>query len=103
MDRPGSAITPSTRSGTSRTTVSGRWTGPAGLPTKAGKASLPPAVLRLEHIRGRLRDDYLDLLRARPEVLGQAAHLLLEDHFPPSYHDELLTAVGLDIDAAAAW
>jgi putative restriction endonuclease len=74
--------------------------GTAGLPTKPGKASLPPAVLRLERIRGRLRNEYLDLLRVSPELLGQAAHLILEEHFPASYHDELLTAVGLDIDAA---
>lgn len=80
----------------------GLWTlgGAEGLPTRKGKASVPAAVLRLERVRGRLRAEYLDVVREQPGVLGRAAHLLLEEHFPPTYHEELLAAVGLDIEAA---
>ena len=38
-------------------------------------------------------------LAAEPSLVGRLAQALLDAHFPASLHDEILDAVGLDVDA----
>lgn len=42
----------------------------------------------------------LDLLRRSPGLINRAARLLLDEHFPPSIQDDLLGALGLDLDSS---
>lgn len=37
-------------------------------------------------------------LTANPNLIGELAHALLDSHFPASLHDDLLQAVGLDLE-----
>lgn len=46
--------------------------------------------------RGGFTPETASLLQKHPELHRQAIDRLMEAHFPPSYHDEILTAVGLD-------
>lgn len=39
-----------------------------------------------------------DLLRSDPVLLATAARLLLAEHFPETLHEDILQAVGLDLD-----
>ncbi|MFE0512943.1 phosphorothioated DNA-binding restriction endonuclease [Streptomyces sp. NPDC058964] len=54
--------------------------------------------LRVTGAAGRLAPDLRSALRREPSLLGRMARLLLELHFPPSLHDELLEAVGLELE-----
>ncbi len=56
---------------------------------------------RRENPVGRFPDDVAALLRAHPALIGEAARALLAVHFEPSFDDEILDAVGLDLDALA--
>lgn len=50
---------------------------------------------------GRFPDDVAVALRADPTLVAQLAQALLDAHFPTSVHDEILDAVGLELEAAA--
>ena len=49
---------------------------------------------------GRFPDDVQAVLRAHPALIAEAAQTLLAAHFEPSYDEDLLTAVGLDLQTA---
>jgi putative restriction endonuclease len=49
---------------------------------------------------GAFAPDFLAALSADPALLVLVARFLLEDNWPISLHDDLLTAVGLDLDGA---
>jgi putative restriction endonuclease len=52
--------------------------------------------LRETGAAGRLAPDLRADLRRDPSLLGRMARLLLDLHFPPSLHDDLCEAVGLE-------
>ncbi len=64
-----------------------RFLGVTGKPSK-------PRMLKLG-VHGGLTDGDYRLLRADPELVQQAADLLLEAHFPSSLHDDIRGTVGL--------
>jgi putative restriction endonuclease len=41
-------------------------------------------------------------LAHNPQAVGRIATAILREHFPKSYHEDLLDAVGLTLDAASA-
>ncbi len=47
------------------------------------------------HAHGGLLDPYYQVVRSDPSLALQLALMLLEQHFPSSLHDEILSAVGL--------
>ena len=62
--------------------------GPSGDP--------PLPLLRDPTTRGGLTSEADEVLRDDPTLLARAAQTLLDEHFPPTLHEDLLTAVGLD-------
>ncbi|MEU8713664.1 phosphorothioated DNA-binding restriction endonuclease [Streptomyces sp. NPDC048663] len=49
---------------------------------------------------GRLAPDLRAALRREPSLLGRMARVLLDLHFPPSLHQDLCEAVGLELELA---
>jgi putative restriction endonuclease len=75
----------------------GLWEVPGGERLKKRKGNDRPLVTEMRRAAcGGFHDDINEQLRASPELLRQVAHVLLE-HFPTSYHEDLVTAVGLDL------
>ena len=63
------------------------------------KGSSSPTVrsLREHEAEAGLVAEVYDNLRGDPRLLAQAAEEILDSYFPPSIHEDLLTAVGLDV------
>ncbi|MEE1740204.1 HNH endonuclease [Streptomyces sp. BE147] len=57
--------------------------------------------LRATGAAGRLVPELRAALRREPSLLGRITRVLLDQHFPPSLHDELREAVGLDLEPVA--
>lgn len=51
---------------------------------------------------GRFTQDIRNALDARPELVGELATRLLDAHFPGSLHEDILEAVGIELDATRA-
>lgn len=67
----------------------------SGDPTLTSLRDVDPA--------GHFPDEVAALLHARPELIAELAEMVLAKHFPAkTYHDEILAAVGLDLDALGA-
>lgn len=66
------------------------------------KGSSSPTVrsLREHEAEAGLVAEVYDNLRGDPRLLAQAAEEILDSYFPPSIHEDLLTAVGLDVRTA---
>lgn len=58
--------------------------------------------LRAAGASGRLAPDLRTALRREPSLLGRMARVLLDVNFPPSLHDELCAAVGLEPELVGA-
>lgn len=56
--------------------------------------------LRASRATGRLAPDLRVALRREPSLLGRMARVLLDLHFPPSLHQDLCEAVGLELEQA---
>jgi putative restriction endonuclease len=66
-------------------------------------ASNPPKTqLREKEARGGFPDEIHQALRANPERRREIARLLLSSHFPSSLHQDIATAVGLNLDGATS-
>ena len=50
---------------------------------------------------GLIKADF-DLLSKRPELLNEACHRVLDNHFPTSIHEDLLDFFGIDLGSKAA-
>ncbi|WP_420455952.1 phosphorothioated DNA-binding restriction endonuclease [Rubrivirga sp.] len=50
---------------------------------------------------GGLSPEVVRILRQRPELVAEAASALLDAHFPATIHEDILDAVGLDLEAVA--
>ena len=68
------------------------------------KSNSDPTVTSLREVdpTGHFPDGVEAVLRAHPALVGEVAHALLDAHFPPSLHDDILDAVGLDTEFAGA-
>lgn len=66
------------------------------------KSNSDPTVTSLREVDpiGHFPDGVEVVLRTHPALVGEVARALLDAHFPASLHDEVLDAVGLDVDAA---
>lgn len=53
-------------------------------------------ILRRSLVRGGLPQEVWVLLDANPPMLRETVRFLLDQHFPDSYHKDILDAVGLD-------
>ena len=73
-----------------------------GLVRRASNADPTLTSLRTVDPAGRFPDDVAALLRAHPALIAEAAEALLDAHFPATLHDEILSAVGHDVDAHLA-
>ncbi len=68
-----------------------------------GKGGAPRvSALRDAPLSAGLRESDHAALAADPSLLGRVARRLLEDHFTPGLHDDLLDALGLDLSGAAS-
>lgn len=66
-------------------------------------ASNPPKTeLREKEARGGFPDNIYQVLCNDPELLREVARLLLSSHFPSSLHEDITTAVGLDLEGTAS-
>lgn len=66
----------------------------------AGSPGPGPRELRDGRATGRLAPELRAALRREPSLLGRMARLLLDLHFPPSLHQDLCDAVGLEPESA---
>ncbi len=81
----------------------GLWEVPGGERLKKRKGSSRPLVTEMRRAAtGGFHEKIDEQLRANPELLRQIAHALLDEHFPSSYHEDLVTAVGLDLTGPAS-
>ncbi|VTS01663.1 Uncharacterized protein OS=Methylibium petroleiphilum (strain PM1) GN=Mpe_B0038 PE=4 SV=1: HNH_2 [Gemmata massiliana] len=80
----------------------GVWTvqSPAPLPLKTGDTIPRVAALRSPDVRARFTPDVQAALAADPKLASQIATAILEEHFPESYRDDLLDAVGLTLETS---
>lgn len=66
-------------------------------------ASNPPKTeLREKEARGGFPAEIHRAFRDSPELQRESAQILLSSHFPSSLHDDLTTAVGLDLEGAVS-
>ncbi|MFE7575164.1 phosphorothioated DNA-binding restriction endonuclease [Streptomyces sp. NPDC057521] len=66
----------------------------------AGSPGTGVRELRATGATGRLVPELRDALRREPSLLGRMARVLLDLNFPPSLHEELCEAVGLELQPA---
>ena len=64
------------------------------------KEDLSPAELRDRDIDGGFPQEVFALLKSDPELAIEAAQLIVDGHFPPSLHDEILEAAGFSSDVS---
>lgn len=66
------------------------------------QASGFPTIAALRESHAGIAPDVADQLRKNTSLIPEIVELLLSEHFPPSVHEDLLAAVGLDLDSAAS-
>lgn len=57
---------------------------------------IPPAVLKAVNAHGGFTEEAYTYLQTHPKELNETVIQLLESHFPPSMHEAILDAIGLD-------
>jgi len=67
----------------------------ADLQRRSRKNNPPRSVLLGENAEGGFPDEVDAELRSRPDLVNKIASRLLEDHWEPSYHNDILDAVGM--------
>ena len=70
-----------------------------GYPPRKGHTSPSAKQLRDRDAAGRFAPGVRAALTEDPAAVPAIAHLLLDAHFPPTVHADVLAAVGLDLDA----
>lgn len=56
---------------------------------------VPHGKLLKSKAKGRLSAEFINALEENPELVHRVAQRILEAHFPPTLHDDILQAVGL--------
>jgi len=67
------------------------------LETRASNTDAKKSELKRYDVKGGFPKPIYECLRTNPDLLSELAHRLLDAHFPASLHDDILTAVGLDL------
>ena len=80
----------------------GLWELPGGSGLEKRKGKQLPLIAEMRTVKGGFPDEVDELLRENPEFLRRIARTLLDEHFPASYHEDLVTAVGLDLTGPGA-
>jgi putative restriction endonuclease len=82
----------------------GLWDVTASGPLASRESNTDPkkTELRAKHAVGRFPDGVRLALKARPALVAEIAHRLLDAHFAESTHGDILEAVGLSLDLASA-
>ncbi len=62
---------------------------------RARSGDVPPAVLREIDARGGFTEGVYNALRGDPELVNEIVASILDEHFPPSFHESLLDSVGM--------
>jgi putative restriction endonuclease len=75
---------------------------PNPLPFKTGDTIPRVVALRSPDIRAGFTPDVQAALAADPKLVTQIATTVLNEHFPESYHEDLLDAVGLTLETGVA-
>jgi putative restriction endonuclease len=71
---------------------------PADLPKKADHAIPKIGALRSSAVRAGFSPEVQEALTADPALIAQIAARILEQHFPESLHQDILNAVGLQLE-----
>lgn len=58
-----------------------------------------PRMSAIRNSSGRLSDDLIGLIESYPDSISTIVDTILEEHFPPSIHEDLIAAVGLKLSA----
>lgn len=61
-----------------------------------GSGSNPPITVLREQGVGSLPENVYEMLRNDPRLVAEAAQVVLDEHFAPSIHEDLLACVALD-------
>jgi len=72
------------------------------LETRQSASNPPKTELREKEARGGFTDEVYQPLSDAPELRREVAQLLLSSHFPSSLHEDIATAVGLDLEGTAS-
>jgi putative restriction endonuclease len=82
----------------------GLWTLSADFPMRArlGHDDPTKTQLRAARARGGFPDEVREALRRDPKLISAIAQDVLERSFPETLHEDILAAVGLDLDALEA-
>jgi putative restriction endonuclease len=58
-----------------------------------------PKMAAIRSSTGRLSEDLIELIESDPDSISSIVDIILEEHFPPSVHEDLIAAVGLNLTA----
>jgi putative restriction endonuclease len=67
------------------------------LPRRQSNTDIPKTVLRDHNTVGQLTPEIHEALARDRSLLVEAASLILDSHWEGSYHDDILSAIGLDL------
>ena len=70
---------------------------PETLKRRASNSDAKRSELLEKNVTGGFPPELYDELRKRPALIKQLGRDLLEENFPPSYHEDIADAVGLDL------
>jgi len=54
--------------------------------------------LKANHVSGGFNNDVYQILKHDPNLIRRIAEMVLDTHFPESIHDDILEAIGLDLN-----
>ena len=77
------------------------WEVPGGKALRPRVGHDSPPVSEMRKVSGGLPEDVDRLLRDRPDLLRDVAREILDEHFEPSFQDDLLARVGLSLEPTA--
>ena len=72
---------------------------PTGLTKRKSGANPLKSELIRHAVKGGFPAPIYEAFRRNPLLVRQVAHALLAAHFPPSIHEDILSAVGLDLES----
>lgn len=64
--------------------------------------SINKTDLRQHGVKGGFSEDVQQIIQQHPELLEELANYLLESHFPQTIHQDILDAVGLNVEATTS-
>ncbi len=79
----------------------GLWEVPGGEHLEPRRGNTNPSLGALLGVSGGFPEAVDDVLRARPDLVRELGHEVLNAHFPSSLHESILGSVGLDLDPPA--